>query len=100
MDTPERDPREDELLIQTGTPLTEPAFRERLWELAPSAKLVARTLHDAGPLTPEEIADRSLLPPRTVQDAVTNLGEANLLEARQSDMDCPTQVYHLTSPSR
>lgn len=84
---------------QADSPFREPAFRERLRDLEPSAKLVARTLHDDEPLTREQILERSLLHARTFRDALTHLEEATLVETRQSDPDGNTAVYRLTSPT-
>lgn len=44
-------------------------FRRRRRELPPSAKLVAAVLDDAGPPSRRQVADRSLLPARTVRNA-------------------------------
>lgn len=68
-----------------GSRLAEPAVRERLRELPPSAKLVARILDDEAPLAQREIAERSLLPSRTVRYALTRLEEAALVEAHEQD---------------
>lgn len=96
---PEETLMEDDPVMQTDSPLTEPAFRERLRDQAPSAKLVARTLHDDAPLTRGEIMERSLLHARTLQDALTNLEEAGLVEASQSALYRKREVYLLTSPA-
>lgn len=96
---PEETPMEDDPVMQTDSPLTEPAFRERLRDLPPSAKLVARTIHDDAPLSRVEIMERSLLHARTLQGALTNLEEAGPVEASQSALDGNREVYHLTSPA-
>lgn len=66
--------------------------------MAPSAKLVARTLHEGAPLRTGEIAERSLLPTRTTQNALSRLEEAGLVQARQDVLDGRTQIYVLTIP--
>lgn len=97
--SPNGTPLQEEALHQHATSLGEPAVRERLYDLPPSAKLVARTLQDHAPLTPSEIADRSLLPGRTVRDALERLEAAELVEGRRNLEDARTRIYVLTSPS-
>lgn len=83
---------------QAGTddsPLSDQAVRERLRELPPSAKLVARILAEDGPLGPAALAERSLLPKRTVRYALTCLDDADLVRARPSLQDARRQVYLL-----
>lgn len=76
-------------------PPADPAVRERLAELPPSAKLVARTLTADGPLSQADIAERSLLPARTVRYGLDSLEDAQLLAARPSLEDARKQVYVL-----
>lgn len=78
------------------SPLSDPAFRERLRELPPSAKLVARVLEDAEPLAQGELVEETLLPPRTVRYALTRLEEAKLVASRHSYRDARKLVYFLT----
>lgn len=77
------------------SPLADPAFRERLRELPPSAKLVARCLAEEAGLTQVELAERSLLPTRTVRYGLARLREADLVTARPSLQDARHQVYVL-----
>ncbi|MFC6836537.1 MarR family transcriptional regulator [Halomarina ordinaria] len=77
------------------TPLSNPDFRERLRELPPSAKLVAKVLEDETPLSQGELAEESLLPDRTVRYALNRLDEAGLVESRYSFRDARKQVYFL-----
>lgn len=77
------------------SPLTDPAFRERLRELPPSAKLVARFLAEDGPLTQGDLAERSLLPHRTVRYALNRLEAADFVAARPSLQDARKTVYDL-----
>lgn len=74
-------------------PPTDPDVRDRLQELPPSAKLVARTLVEEGPLPQAIIADRSLLPKRTVRYGLDALEEADTLTTRPSLTDARKQVY-------
>ncbi|MDX1745568.1 MAG: helix-turn-helix domain-containing protein [Halobacteriales archaeon] len=78
------------------SPLTDPAFRDRLKDLPPSAKLVAHVLSRTEPLAQGELVDTTLLPPRTVRYALTRLGEAELVASRHSFRDARKQVYYLT----
>lgn len=81
--------------VLTDSPLADPAVRERLREQPPSAKLVARVLAEAGPLEPREIADRSLLPKRTMRYALTSLDDVGLIATRQDATDEHKQGYVL-----
>lgn len=77
------------------TPLADPEFRERLRELPPSAKLVAKVLEGSRPLSQGQVAEETLLPDRTVRYALNRLGEADLVESRYSFTDARKQVYSL-----
>lgn len=70
-------------------------FRERLRELPPSAKLVAKVLETSEPLSQGELAEESLLPDRTVRYALNRLEEAGLTDSRYSFRDARKQVYFL-----
>jgi len=70
-------------------------FRERLRELPPSAKLVAKVLESDAPLSQGQLAEESLLPDRTVRYALNRLGEADLVDSRYSFRDARKQVYFL-----
>ena len=72
-----------------------PQFRERLQELPPSAKLVAKVLEIEAPLSQGQLADESLLPDRTVRYALNRLEEVDLVESRYSFQDARKQVYYL-----
>ncbi|GAA0244475.1 MarR family transcriptional regulator [Haladaptatus pallidirubidus] len=82
-----------------STTATKPAgdFRERLRELPPSAKLIAKVLETDEPLTQGELADESLLPDRTVRYALTRLEEQDLIVSRHSFRDARKQVYLLNN---
>ncbi|PSP98940.1 ArsR family transcriptional regulator [Halobacteriales archaeon QS_4_70_19] len=77
------------------SPLTDPEFRERLRELPPSAKLVAKVLEDSSPLSQGQLAEESLLPDRTVRYALNRLEEEDLVRSRYSFHDARKQVYFL-----
>jgi len=75
---------------------SEPEFRERLADLPPSAKLVAKVLETEQPLSQGQLAEESLLPDRTVRYALNRLGEIDLVESRYSFTDARKQVYYLS----
>jgi DNA-binding transcriptional ArsR family regulator len=81
---------------QTESPLADPEFRDRLRELPPSAKLIAKILADGAPLPQGQLAEESLLPDRTVRYALNRLDEAGLVDSRYSFRDARKQVYFLT----
>ena len=78
------------------SPLADPEFRERLRELPPSAKLVAKVLEGDAPLSQGQLAEESLLPDRTVRYALNRLEESDLVGSRYSFHDARKQVYYLT----
>ncbi len=82
---------------RTDSPLSDPDFRERLRELPPSAKLVAKVLEDTAPLSQGQLADESLLPDRTVRYALNRLEEQDLVNSRYSFHDARKQVYFLAN---
>jgi len=79
------------------SPLSDPEFRDRLRELPPSAKLVAKVLGDEPPMSQGELAEESLLPDRTVRYALNRLEEVGLVGSRYSFHDARKQVYFLTN---
>jgi DNA-binding transcriptional ArsR family regulator len=83
---------------QTGesdAPFTRPEFRERLRELPPSAKLIAKVLETESPLSQGALAEQSLLPDRTVRYALNRLDEEGLVDSLYSFEDARKQVYYL-----
>jgi DNA-binding GntR family transcriptional regulator len=75
--------------------LSETEFRDRLRELPPSAKLVAKVLESDAPLSQGQLADESLLPDRTVRYALNRLEDSELVGSRYSFKDARKQVYYL-----
>ena len=75
--------------------LTESEYRDRLRELPPSAKLVAKVLEGDAPLSQGQLAEESLLPDRTVRYALNRLEEVGLVDSRYSFKDARKQVYYL-----
>ncbi|MXR21330.1 ArsR family transcriptional regulator [Halobacterium bonnevillei] len=70
-------------------------YRDRLSELPPSAKLVAKVLEMDSPLSQGQLAEESLLPDRTVRYALNRLDDADLVGSRYSFQDARKQVYFL-----
>jgi DNA-binding MarR family transcriptional regulator len=64
-------------------------------ELPPSAKLVAKTLEYNDSLTQSELADETLLPPRTVRYALNRLEEVGVVDSRFSFADARKRIYSL-----
>lgn len=81
--------------LEGEDPLSEPEFRDRLRELPPSAKLVAKVLEGDAPLSQGQLAEESLLPDRTVRYALNRLEGAGLVGSRYSFQDARKQVYYL-----
>lgn len=80
---------------QSDDPLSEAEFRDRLRELPPSAKLVAKVLESETPLSQGRLAEESLLPDRTVRYALNRLETNDLVDSRYSFSDARKQVYSL-----
>ena len=68
-----------------------------LHDLPPSAKLVAKTLEYEGESTQSGLAESTLLPPRTVRYALTQLEENGIATSRISFMDARQRIYSLES---
>lgn len=74
---------------------TQSTRREALRDLPPSAKLVLKVLEYHNTLTQSELADETLLPPRTVRYALTRLEELSVVESRFSFSDARKRLYSL-----
>jgi len=68
---------------------------EALKELPPSAKLVLKVLQYNDALTQNQIAEETLLPPRTVRYALTRLEEIDAVDSRFSFSDARKRLYTL-----
>ena len=66
-----------------------------LRELPPSAKLVLKVLQYNDALTQNQIAEETLLPPRTVRYALTRLEEIDAVDSRFSFADARKRLYSL-----
>ncbi len=68
---------------------------EPVRDLPPSAKLVAKVLDYNETLTQSEIAEETLLPPRTVRYALSRLEEEDVVDSRFSFADARKRLYSL-----
>ncbi|MFC7214122.1 MarR family transcriptional regulator [Saliphagus sp. GCM10025334] len=68
---------------------------EDVRDLPPSAKLVAKVLEYNDTMTQQQIAQESLLPPRTVRYALSRLEEQNVVASRFSFSDARKRLYSL-----
>lgn len=75
--------------------LTQSEYRERLRELPPSAKLVAKVLEIDAPLSQGQLAEETLLPDRTVRYALNRLEDTDIIDSRYSFRDARKRVYFL-----
>ena len=66
-----------------------------LLDLSPSAKLVAKVLEYEGESTQSDLAESTLLPPRTVRYALDQLEEAKVVSSRISFVDARKRIYTL-----
>jgi DNA-binding MarR family transcriptional regulator len=77
-----------------------PERTEDRWEpvrdLPPSAKLVAKVLDYNETLTQSQLAEKTLLPPRTVRYALTRLEEEEVVNSRFSFADARKRLYELS----
>jgi DNA-binding MarR family transcriptional regulator len=64
-------------------------------DLPPSAKLVAKVLDYNDTLSQSQLAEETLLPPRTVRYALTRLEDADVVESRFSFSDARKRLYSL-----
>ncbi|UIP00871.1 helix-turn-helix domain-containing protein [Halobaculum sp. CBA1158] len=69
---------------------------ERVRDLPPSAKLVAKVLEYEGTLSQSELAEETLLPPRTVRYALSRLEEHDAVDSRFSFTDARKRLYSLS----
>ncbi len=69
---------------------------EAVQDLPPSAKLVAKVLEYNESLTQSQLAEETLLPPRTVRYALSRLEDVDVVESRFSFADARKRIYTLT----
>lgn len=74
------------------------------WEvvraLPPSAKLIVKTLEYNDTLTQTQLADETMLSPRTVRSALRRLEDADVVDSRCSLYDARKQLYSLRIEDR
>lgn len=87
--------RSEETVDDHSEPLSNSEYRDRLRDLPPSAKLVAKVLETSAPLSQGDLAEESLLPDRTVRYALNRLDEEGIVDSRYSFQDARKQVYFL-----
>ena len=63
--------------------------------MPPSAKLVAKVLDYNETLTQSQLAEETLLPPRTVRYAISRLEDAGVVDSRFSFTDARKRLYTL-----
>jgi DNA-binding MarR family transcriptional regulator len=80
----------------TGAELDPENGWEAVRELPPSAKLVAKVLEYNDRLTQSQLAEETLLPPRTVRYALSRLEEVGVVESRFSFADARKRIYALS----
>ena len=85
----------DDRAVAAEDILSESEYRNRLRDLPPSAKLVAKVLESDSPLSQGQLAEESLLPDRTVRYALNRLEDVDLVNSRYSFRDARKQVYYL-----
>jgi DNA-binding MarR family transcriptional regulator len=71
------------------------ARRAAISDLPPSAKLVVKALEHEGDLSQQELADETLLPPRTVRYALGRLRDEDVVESQFSFVDARKRKYTL-----
>ncbi|GGN85832.1 MULTISPECIES: MarR family transcriptional regulator [Haloarcula] len=69
---------------------------EAIRDLPPSAKLVAKVLEYNETLTQSQLAEETLLPPRTVRYALNRLEEVGVVDSRFSFADARKRIYTLS----
>ncbi len=69
---------------------------EPVRDLPPSAKLVAKVLDYNDTLTQSELAEETLLPPRTVRYALSRLEDEEVVDSRFSFADARKRLYTLS----
>lgn len=78
--------------LQDGTSAVE--------DLPPGTKLVFKILQYEGKLTQQEIADETLLTPRTVRRGIRRLREKGIVESQRSPVNASKTVYCLSESTQ
>lgn len=72
--------------------------RKQLADVPPSAKLVYKTLEYENELTQSQLAEETLLSPRTVRSALKELMDRNIVEEEMYFADARKRLYSITTP--
>ena len=81
--------------VQTTEGSDEAGTKDAIRDLPPSAKLVAKVLEYNDTLTQSQLAEETLLPPRTVRYALNRLDEIDVVDSRFSFTDARKRIYTL-----
>lgn len=73
---------------------------DELYDLPPSAKLVYKTLQAEGTLTQKQLVAHTLLSPRTVRYALTELKEIDAVDEDVSFRDARQKLYSVPPRER
>ncbi|WP_276271047.1 MarR family transcriptional regulator [Haloarcula litorea] len=73
----------------------EPGGWDAVRDLPPSAKLVAKVLDYNDALTQSQLAEETMLPPRTVRYALNRLEDVGAVDSRFSFADARKRIYTL-----
>lgn len=86
--------------MESSSTIPDEAIEAEGWDavraLPPSAKLVAKVLEYNETLTQSQLAEETMLPPRTVRYALNRLEEAGAVESRFSFSDARKRLYSLS----
>ena len=80
--------------VQTGD---ESETKDAIRDLPPSAKLVAKVLEYNDTLTQTQLAEETLLPPRTVRYALKRLENVDVVDSGFSFTDARKRIYTLNT---
>ena len=81
--------------VKTAEGSDEPGDKDAIRDLPPSAKLVAKVLEYNDTLTQSQLAEETLLPPRTVRYALNRLDDIGVVDSRFSFTDARKRIYTL-----
>ena len=70
-----------------------------LFNMAPSAKLLLKTLEYEGTLSRRKLAERTMLPDRTVRMSLASLIEKGYVKRRVSARDARQKMYEISQPT-
>ncbi|MFB6299034.1 MAG: MarR family transcriptional regulator [Halobacteriales archaeon] len=95
MGTPDQVAETDTETGTDGITVDRSDLADSLADLPPSAKLVYKVLEYNDTLTQGEIAEETMLPPRTVRYAITRLEEIGVVDSRFSFADARKRLYSI-----